>query len=237
VSADREIIENQFEELKKNTLRLLEEIDKHISEAEELRDARREAEEKAWASEEELKKKHGEMTSKEERIGELEGEIQEAKAKLEEINQELEQTKSEISKARDDAASLQSEKDEAVDAIRKERDELRAEMDQINSQLERVSALYREASAEKAKLAEKVDVSDLLAIYIMLIENIFGGKPHARILYTLHDTKAAINRKNLEASTGIMPAAVIKAVHDLRNADLVSYDEDTLEVKLIKDIL
>ncbi len=124
-----------------------------------------------------------------------------------------------------------------MEAIRKERDELKAEMDQINAQLERVSALYREASAEKAKMEQKVDVSDLLAIYITLIENIFGGKPHARILYTLHDTKAAISRKNLESSTGIMPAAIIKAVHDLRNADLVSYDEDTQEVKLTKEIL
>jgi SMC interacting uncharacterized protein involved in chromosome segregation len=132
---------------------------------------------------------------------------------------------------------ISDEKQAEIDAIIKERDELRAEMNQINSQLEKVSELYREASAEKEKLAEKVDISDLLAIYITLIETIFGGKPHARILYTLHDTKAAINRKNLEKSTGIMATAIIKAVHDLRNAGLVSYDEETLDVKLIKDIL
>jgi hypothetical protein len=128
-------------------------------------------------------------------------------------------------------------KDSEIEELRRERDELRAEMDEINSKLERVSELYRETSAEKEKLQEKVDVSDLLAIYIILIENIFGGKPHARVLYTLHNTKSAITRKNIEASTGIMATAVMKAIHDLRNAELVSYDEETQEVKLIKEIM
>ncbi|MFX0045756.1 MAG: hypothetical protein ACFE8Z_07905, partial [Candidatus Hermodarchaeota archaeon] len=126
---------------------------------------------------------------------------------------------------------------EEIETLRKERDELQAEMDEITGKLERVSELYRETAAEKDKLQEKVDVSDLLAIYIVLIENIFGGKPHARVLYTLHNTKTAITRKNIESSTGIMPTAVIKAIHDLRNADLVSYDEESQEVKLIKEIM
>ena len=123
-----------------------------------------------------------------------------------------------------------------LDEITKERNELKAQMTQITGKLERVSELYREASAEKDKLKEKVDVSDLLAIYITLIETVFGGKPHARVLYTLHNTKKVITRKNLESSTGIMATAIMKAIHDLRNAHLVSYDEDTQEVKLIKDI-
>ena len=123
-----------------------------------------------------------------------------------------------------------------LDEITKERNELKAQITQITGKLERVSELYREASAEKDKLKEKVDVSDLLAIYITLIETVFGGKPHARVLYTLHNTKKVITRKNLESSTGIMATAIMKAIHDLRNAHLVSYDEDTQEVKLIKDI-
>ncbi len=110
-------------------------------------------------------------------------------------------------------------------------------MDEINEQLGRVSELYREASAEKEAMAEKVDVSDLLAIYITLIETVFYGKPHARILYTLHDVKTAITRKNIQSSTGIQPAAVLKAVHDLVAAELVSYDEDSQEVNLTKDVL
>ncbi|MHA2178775.1 MAG: hypothetical protein ACXAAK_10545 [Candidatus Thorarchaeota archaeon] len=53
----------------------------------------------------------------------------------------------------------------------------------------------------------------------------------------MHDVKTAIPRKNLTSSTGIQPAAVLKAVHDLANADLISYDDETQEAKLTKDIL
>ncbi len=133
--------------------------------------------------------------------------------------------------------SMESTRNEEIQQLRRERDELKAEMDDIRAKLDRISELYREASAEQERLKQQVDVSDLLAIYILLIENIFGGKPHARILYTLHNTKTAITRKNLESSTGIMPTAIMKAIHDLRNADLVSFDEMTQEVRLLKDIL
>jgi DNA repair exonuclease SbcCD ATPase subunit len=218
MSLEREKTLEDFDGLRNTVAKLLEEhehlsgeVDKYSSEAEELRSAKREAEEKAWAAEE--------------RAGKAESALEESESKLKSSAEELETLKSDTSK------------DSEIDDLRKERDELRAEMDEINSKLARVSELYRETSAEKEKLQEKVDVSDLLAIYIILIENIFGGKPHARVLYTLHNTKTAITRKNIESSTGIMATAVMKAIHDLRNAELVSYDDDTQEVKLIKEIM
>ncbi|MFW9889334.1 MAG: hypothetical protein ACFFER_14195 [Candidatus Thorarchaeota archaeon] len=218
MSLDKEKTLEEFDELRNTVVKLLEDhdrlsgdIDRYTSEVEELRTAKREAEEKAWAAEE--------------RANKVESELESTKESLLSSAEELEVLKSDTTK------------DSEIDDLRKERDELRAEMDEINAKLERVSELYRETSAEKEKLQEKVDVSDLLAIYIILIENIFGGKPHARVLYTLHNTKTAITRKNIESSTGIMATAVMKAIHDLRNADLVSYDEETQEVKLIKEIM
>ncbi len=218
MALDKEKTLAEFDELRNSVVRLLEEherlsgdIDRYTSETEELRSAKREAEEKAWAAEE--------------RANNAESELESTKESLQSSTDEL------------DALKADTTKDSEIDELRRERDELRAEMDEINSKLERVSELYRETSAEKEKLQEKVDVSDLLAIYIILIENIFGGKPHARVLYTLHNTKTAITRKNIESSTGIMATAVMKAIHDLRNADLVSYDDDTQEVKLTKEIM
>jgi len=213
---DREKLLELLNEFQNSIVKLMDERDKLSSESEELRASKREAEEKAWAAEE----------------------------KVTEIANQLEKVKSDLNMAEEEAANLRSKaedaetaKGEAVSALQAERDELRREMDEIQEQLGRVSELYREASAEKDALQEKVDVSDLLAIYITLIETVFYGKPHARILYTLHDVKTAITRKNLVSSTGIQPAAVLKAVHDLANADLVSYNDDTQDVELTKDIL
>ena len=205
---DREKMLESLDEFKNSFVKLMDEKESLESEAEDLRASKREAEEKAWAAEE----------------------------KVTDLANKLEAAKEEVSSLSVKAQEAEAGKSEAQDALQHERDELRQEMDEINAQLSRVSELYREASAEKEALQEKVDVSDLLAIYITLIETVFYGKPHARILYTLHDVKSAITRKNIASSTGIMPAAVLKAVHDLAAADLVSYDDETQEVALKKDI-
>ncbi|MCJ7817541.1 MAG: hypothetical protein MUP60_01715 [Candidatus Thorarchaeota archaeon] len=221
--SDREKLIEQLDDFKSTVVSLVDERDKLQGEGEELRNAKREAEEKSWANEEKIK--------------ELKSDLKKANQAKDVVETELAMVTAELESVKARADEAESSKTEAVDAVRTERDELRKEMDEINQQLGRVSELYREASAEKDTLAEKVDVSDLLAIYITLIETVFFGKPHARILYTLHDVKTAISRKNIASSTGIMPAAVLKAVHDLANADLVKYDENTQNVELTKDIL
>ncbi len=153
-----------------------------------------------------------------------------AESKLEHLEEQVSSLKTQVKEA-------ESSKTGEVEKIRQERDQFKRELDEISQQLTRVSELYREASVEKEAHAEKVDVSDLLAIYITLIETVFYGKPHARILYTLHDVKTSITRKNIASSSGIMPAVVRKAVYDLASANLVKVDEDIDEVTLTKDIL
>lgn len=223
MSVDREKMLEILDNFKNKVVGLMEERDSLSTEAQELRTTKNETEEKAWASEE--------------KVNALSSELDAAKAVIEDTDIKLKEKEAESATLKTQIDEIESTKGEAVDAVTRERDELRAEMDEINAKLSRVSELYQEVSVEKEKLQEKVDVGDLLAIYIMLIENIFAGKPHARVLYTLHNTKTAITRKNIESSTGIMPTAVMKAIHDLRNADLVSFNDETQEVKLIKEIL
>lgn len=221
--ADREKMLNLLDEFKDTIVKLIDERDTLQNESEELRTGKREAEEKGWAAEEKIK--------------ELTAESEKANLAKEKTAEKLAAAKEELAGLSARAEEAESSKTEAVDAIRAERDELKKEMTEITDQLGRVSELYREASDEKDALEEKVDVSDLLAVYITLIETVFYGKPHARILYTLHDVKTAIPRKNIVTSTGIQSATVLKAVHDLANAELVKYDEDSQEVTLAKDIL
>jgi len=220
---DREKMLELLDEFKDSIVKLMDERENLRDEADEIKTARKQAEEHTLALEEQIK----ELTTNLEKI---EKDRDKAIADLESVKEKT----AELSAKAEEA---EASKSEAEETLRRERDELRKEMDEINEQLSRVSELYREASAEKEALQEKVDVSDLLAIYITLIETVFYGKPHARILYTLHDVKTSITRKNITSSTGIQPAAVLKAVHDLAAADLVSYNEDSQEVELTKDIL
>ncbi|MFW9925942.1 MAG: hypothetical protein ACFFDM_04150 [Candidatus Thorarchaeota archaeon] len=220
---DREKLLELLNEFQNSIVKLMDERDNFSSESEELSSAKKEAEEKALALEEQVEK--------------LANDLEKANDAKEKAKNDLVAANDELTELRTRVEDAEASKSEAEETLRAERDALKKEMDEINEQLGRVSELYREASAEKEALQEKVDVSDLLAIYITLIETVFYGKPHARILYTLHDVKTAITRKNIVSSTGIQPAAVLKAVHDLANADLVSYDENSQEVNLTKDIL
>ena len=220
---DREKMLELLDEFKDSIVKLMDERESLDSEVDELRTTKKEAEEKVGAVEEQVTG----LTTK----------LEKAEKARDKAKADLVAAKEEVSGLSAKAAEAEAGKSEAQNVLKKERDELRREMDEITGQLTRVSELYRDASAEKEALQEKVDISDLLAIYITLIETVFYGKPHARILYTLHDVKTAITRKNITSSTGIQPAAVLKAVHDLVAADLVSYDEESQDVKLTKDVL
>jgi SMC interacting uncharacterized protein involved in chromosome segregation len=220
---DREKMLELLDEFKNSIVKMMDERDTLAGESEELRAGRREAEEKSWVAEEKVKA----LTSDLEKAKKGQST---AESKLDQIQEELTSLKTQLQEA-------EASKTGEIENIRKERDTFKKELDEISEQLNRVSELYREASAEKEALAEKVDVSDLLAIYITLIETVFYGKPHARILYTLHDVKTAITRKNIASGSGIMPAVVRKAVYDLANADLVKVNEENDEVTLTKNIL
>jgi uncharacterized phage infection (PIP) family protein YhgE len=221
--ADREKLLELLDNFKDSIVKLMEERDTLQSDSEELRVGKREAEEKAWAADEKLKTLATDLET-----------AQKAQASAED---EMNRLKEEVTNLRTQLDEIDASKSTEIDTIRKERDAFKKELDEISEQLNRVSELYREASAEKEALQEKVDLSDLLAIYITLIETVFYGKPHARILYTLHDVKTAITRKNIASGSGIMPAVVRKAVYDLANADLVKVNEESDEVTLTKDIL
>jgi len=220
---DREKMLELLDEFKNSIVKMMDERDTLASESEELRAGRRDAEEKSWAAEEKIK--------------ELTNDLEKAKKGQNTAESKLEQLQEELAALKTQLDEAESSKTGEIDKIRQERDEFKKELDEISEQLNRVSELYREASAEKEALQEKVDVSDLLAIYITLIETVFYGKPHARILYMLHDVKSAVTRKNMASSSGIMPAVVRKAVYDLANSDLVKVNEDSDEVTLTKDIL
>ncbi len=223
MSEEKENMLNLFEEFKTTLVDLMDDRDKLASEIEDLRTARREADEKAWAADEKVKN--------------LESDLEAAVTKGDKATSKVSSLKEQVKELKNKLGEVEASSTDAIDSVVKERDELRAEMNEITSKLSRVSELYRETSAEKEKLQEKVDVSDLLGVYIILLETVFYGKPHARILYTLHDIKKPITRKNLADSSGIMPAQVLKAIHDLVNEDLVSYNEDNQQVTLKKEIM
>ena len=61
-----------------------------------------------------------------------------------------------------------------------------------------------------------------------------AGQVPAKMLFLLHGDKAQMTRQELTQSSGFTPAAVLRSIHELRNAELVDYDEEK-EVVTLKD--
>ncbi|MEM2637311.1 MAG: hypothetical protein QXL15_03060, partial [Candidatus Korarchaeota archaeon] len=122
---------------------------------------------------------------------------------------------------------------EKIEELQRKLEESEKTRREIEARLEKVSSLYKEL---QSKAEKKVDVEDLLAIYIALLENVFHARPHAKILWLLHGEAGELPLKGLIDATGFSPADVRHALTELSGGGLVEYDAETGKAKLLKRI-
>lgn len=120
-------------------------------------------------------------------------------------------------------------KDEEIDRLKLVNSGLATKLKDIEDQLSRISKTYQELSG---KFTEAVDVRELLTIYVTLLEEVFEGRPHAKILWLLHGKKPVLKRDEINKSSGFQPAIVLKSIYDLANANLINYNDTTQELSL-----
>ncbi|MHA1468920.1 MAG: hypothetical protein ACTSSP_00010 [Candidatus Asgardarchaeia archaeon] len=148
-------------------------------------------------------------------------------------NKELREKIEELQERTKSASEKEKEYKEKMDALIKENENLKRELNEISEQFSRISKMYQEISKERTEVK---NISNLLKIYITLLEDVFYGRPHARILWLLHETRERMTRQALNNTLGFQPAVILRAIQELRNADIVAYDEETGEVSLKKRI-
>ncbi|WXG44818.1 MAG: hypothetical protein WED04_12445 [Promethearchaeati archaeon SRVP18_Atabeyarchaeia-1] len=134
-----------------------------------------------------------------------------------------------VKRSGEDSQSEIGIKDDEIGKLRKDNAGMSSQLKDIEDQLQRVSKTYQELAG---KQTEAVDVRELLTIYVTLLEEVFEGRPHAKILWLLHGKKAVLTRDEINKSSGFQPAVVLKSIYDLANADLLNYNENTRELSL-----
>ncbi|MFX1274987.1 MAG: hypothetical protein ACFFBP_10200 [Promethearchaeota archaeon] len=77
-------------------------------------------------------------------------------------------------------------------------------------------------------------IKPLLSIYRVLIEKIWQGQAHYRILHILHGDKKEVTRDQLKMSSGIEGAFLLRAIKELARVNLIEYDEKKDVVKLTR---
>ena len=103
-------------------------------------------------------------------------------------------------------------------------------------------AKVKEELGKFAKITAEMEEQDLsferiqalLSIYSVLLEKIFQGQPHFRVLNVLHGSKEEMTREEIKNTTGIQGAMVLRALQELDKVDLVEYNMDTSTAKLKK---
>jgi len=169
----------------------------------------------------------------------LEGE----KLQLEEATKMLEDDKKQLEL---DKSNLESEKkklEEATQQLEKEKQERDQKIGSLTEEQKRLLKEYASLKVELkkfAKIAEESQDADLnferiqalLSIFRVLVEKIWQGQPHYKVLKVLHGERKVMTREELKNTTGIGGAYILRAIQELANVNLVEHDIDTGRVTL-----
>ncbi|MHA1276647.1 MAG: hypothetical protein ACTSRC_16015 [Candidatus Helarchaeota archaeon] len=122
---------------------------------------------------------------------------------------------------------------EQIKKMKQENVEMKAELDKVSEELDKVTAEFDVLSKEKNR---KVERTEILALLMTLLVEVFGAQPHSKILFLLHGQKGEMDRNEIMKASGIAGAVVRHALADLNSAKLVDYDVVSGRVKLLKRI-
>ncbi|MFX0057641.1 MAG: hypothetical protein ACFE85_11555 [Candidatus Hodarchaeota archaeon] len=155
----------------------------------------------------------------------LEGE----KQQLEEATKMLEAEKEELERAKNKLEQETKEKEQKIGTMTEEQQRLLNEYEKVKVELSKFARLAEEAESQDLNF-EKIQA--LLSIFRVLVEKIWQGQPHYRVLKVLHGEKEVMTRDELKNTTGIGGAYILRAVQELANVDLVEHDIDKRTVTL-----
>jgi len=164
---------------------------------------------------------------------------------IEETTQSIQDVQTRLIKMRELVINL----NEQLQTLRAEKTSLSSEKDSLAIELQRKAEEYdalmkqfEGISAEFQSIQEKeetsLDVRQLLALYVALVEDIYAARPHIRILWLLHGPKGAVGmtRQEVTKASGFEPAAVLAAIHDLANSGFLGYNAENQQITLERRI-
>jgi chromosome segregation ATPase len=164
---------------------------------------------------------------------------------LENEKEQLEQATKMLEKDKDNLEREKQLLETDKQKLEKEKEEKEQKIGELTSEQLRLLDEYKNLKVELKKfmkIAQDQEESEfnferikaLLSITMLLIQEIWQGQPHYRILLTLHGEREEMTREQLKNTTGISGAMVLRAIHELVKIDLVEYDEERSLVKLKK---
>ena len=139
---------------------------------------------------------------------------------ISELETKLANKDKEIMKMKNKANEFAEEKDSATKKLR-----------QMEEEMEKLSSVYEELKTSKDV---EINLQEVMKLYVILTEQVLDGNAHIKILSLLHGKKETMTKSELSKALGLVPVATLKALFDLRNNGLVTYDENNDQAKLVR---
>ncbi|NHJ03558.1 MAG: hypothetical protein EAX90_01955 [Candidatus Heimdallarchaeota archaeon] len=136
------------------------------------------------------------------------------------LEEKLTKKEQQIQEMENKANMIAEEKDSAAEKLR-----------QMEEEMQQLSSVYEELKSSKDV---EINLQEVMKLYVILTEQVLDGNAHIRILTLLHGKKEKMSKEELSKASGIQPAATLRAIFELRNNGLVTYEEDTEKVKLVR---
>ncbi|MFX0074968.1 MAG: coiled-coil domain-containing protein [Candidatus Hermodarchaeota archaeon] len=155
--------------------------------------------------------------------------LEEQKVQLEQDKSKLEKDKQILEEETHKLELEKREKDQKIGTMTEEQKRLLKEYEKVKVELAKFAKLAEEAESQEFDFER---ITALLSIFRVLVEKIWQGQPHYRVLIALHGEKKTMTREELKNTTGIGGAYVLRAVQELANVKLVDHDIDTGKVTL-----
>ncbi|MHA2429709.1 MAG: hypothetical protein ACXACC_01630 [Promethearchaeota archaeon] len=155
--------------------------------------------------------------------------LEEATRLLETEKQALEREKAELELEKQKLEAEKAEKEQKIGELTGEQLRLLDEYKNLKIELKKFMKIAQDQEESEYNFER---IKALLSITMLLIQEIWQGQPHYRILLTLHGDKEEMTREEIKNTTGISGAMVLRAVHELANIDVLQYDEEKSLVKL-----
>ena len=176
-----------------------------------------------------LEKEKEQLESEKSNLEKATSELENDKKQLEIEKNQLEQDKKKLEEETIQLEKDKKERDEKIGAMTEEQMKLLDEYESLKVELSKLAKISEESQEAEFNFER---IKALVSIYAVLIEKIWQGQPHYRLLLTLHGEKEEMTRDELKNTTGIAGVWVIRAVNELANVDLIDFNEDTGLVKL-----
>ncbi len=103
-------------------------------------------------------------------------------------------------------------------------EEAKTKVDHIEGQLAETVGRLETMSKTTSK---GVNAMELLDVYLVLMEQVFESGPHVRLLLMLHGDAEQYTLSDLTTASGISAIQVRQALFELRNANILDFDDET----------